>query len=126
MRGNHRIPLLAAGEVLHAGALQLHPHQHRQRPAHQSAAQGEDQVERADVLVVGAEQPAGDEPGRVPVMVGMATWSRVVTLMSAFPSRAGRSLRRRGKATRGSAGAASDDVVRPASPRRRTPRGSAP
>ena len=64
------VPHLAVGEDLQARVLQLHPHQHGQRHADHRGEHREDQVEGADVLVVGGEQPPRHEAGRVVV----ASW----------------------------------------------------
>ena len=65
-------------EDLDARLLQLGAHEDRQRAADDAREDREDQVQRADVLVVGREEPALKEGQRlvgvvmvVPVIVGM-------------------------------------------------------
>jgi hypothetical protein len=71
------VPHLAVGEELHPGGLQLEPHQHGQGDADESRHHREDDVEAADILVVGREEPARQEARRV-VVVGIVPVMGVV------------------------------------------------
>ena len=82
MRRHVRVPCLAAVEILQARALQLHAHVDGQRRAHDPRQNGKDQVERTDVLMVGAEQPALDEARRVRVVVRVVMPLRMGAVMS--------------------------------------------
>ena len=55
--------------IVLCGHIELRAHDHRQHAADHAGEDGEDQVKRADILVVGAEQPARDEARLVVVMV---------------------------------------------------------
>ncbi|MNI02157.1 hypothetical protein D3C73_550210 [compost metagenome] len=59
-----------AVENLDAGFLQLHAHRDRQKAADNAGHDREDQVKRADILVIGREQPAGGKT-RLVVMLSM-------------------------------------------------------
>ncbi|MNZ82547.1 hypothetical protein D3C78_1012460 [compost metagenome] len=55
-------------EDLDARLLQFHAHDNRQTAADDARHDGEDQVERADVLMVGGQEPAGEKARRMGMM----------------------------------------------------------
>ena len=58
MRGGEHIIGVRIGKDLQPGLLQLHPHADRQRAADDSRRKREDEIHRADVLVIGGIQIA--------------------------------------------------------------------
>ncbi len=81
-------------EVLGPGGLQLHAHQHGEAAADDGRDHRENQVERADVLVVGGEEPPHEEARRV-VMMRVAMRARLTVGHDSLPLRSSL-LRRRG------------------------------
>ena len=59
--GHEHVEHVRVGEILHARALQLHAHDDRQEAADQARDDREDQVHRADVLVVRRIEPPDEE-----------------------------------------------------------------
>ncbi len=60
------LPVRIAGrvhEILDAGRLQLDAHRNRERDGDHARGPGEDEVENADVLVIGRREPAAEEAG---------------------------------------------------------------
>ncbi len=65
MRGDIDVEHLGIAEDLHARIHQLEPHGDGEDAADDPADQGEDQVHRADVLVVGRVDPAAPTGGMI-------------------------------------------------------------
>ncbi len=64
------------GENLHARFLQLHADAYRERAADDPRANREDQIERADIFMVGGEKPALEEARRVVVVIASLSFRR--------------------------------------------------
>ena len=67
--GHEHVEGLRVGEELHAGLLQLHAHGDRERAADDAGHEAEDEVQRADVLVVRRQEPPAPEGRDVIVVI---------------------------------------------------------
>ena len=86
MGRDHGIPGLAIGKDLQARLLQLNAHQQRNADANNPREEREDDVERADVFMIGAEQPARHKARGVVVVVIMRVGGRHGSCLSFYIS----------------------------------------
>ena len=66
-----------SGQNLHARLVQLGAHDPGNRPADDARDDGEDQIERSNVLVIRGQEPAGEEAGLV---VGVMRMGMIVVM----------------------------------------------